>query len=536
MGNVCATFGNVCVTREDSDQDIQRKCEEFVSLWEEIRARLEDKAGLAKECNEVYHAECQKKNCQMLTKHEWQVITTDFVRRISCEDNRTRDRIYWAIEGKYPGPADMRITTETFMEFTDVALEVAERDLRERIEKLQKKQKAMATAGPPRPVRPSPAEGGPNSPTYGDAAILPSTPGRTALGSSPPPGGSFHMGPSAGPSAGPSPDMATPAAARAAQPYQDRQWGRAPAAGTWAGDDAAFVEKKSGTGSRAPVGDFSEPRKWGNANPFGSPVTPGKLPYDDVKTPQQHANAPPPSPADLAAGGTAQGPHGQPYSTPGPPLRYSGAGAGATGPPAPPAMLQQMKMTENSLPATSTAPGTQLGVPIDITSPALPPQATPTMVGNSAVSPVTDSQGPVKGGSHSLPPQLSKEAVEETRRRILSGILRVYVYNKNIELEAKMLALNPSPHSRRISILREDGLCEDSWEMEHLRCITQGISPSILKRPPSHDLAVAFRFNFKDDGKQEDRFLCIVFDSAENAQLATEAFRQLCNVPVIPAY
>mmetsp|Transcript_33906 Transcript_33906/g.85947 ORF Transcript_33906/g.85947 Transcript_33906/m.85947 type:complete len:336 (+) Transcript_33906:132-1139(+) len=118
--------------------------------------------------------------------------------------------------------------------------------------------------------------------------------------------------------------------------------------------------------------------------------------------------------------------------------------------------------------------------------------------------------------------------LDDMKRAILFGTLKIYVFNKHLELQAKKLALNP--HSRRISILRDDGLCEDSWEIDSLRCITQGIDSSILAEAPPPG-AASFRFKFQDSDT-EDRFLCVVFETQPDCILATEAFGQLCEVPV----
>lgn len=146
------------------------------------------------------------------------------------------------------------------------------------------------------------------------------------------------------------------------------------------------------------------------------------------------------------------------------------------------------------------------------------------------------ANGCYSGGTQRAPhPGASEfdELLEEMRRNILSGNLRVYVYNSNLELQAKRLALNPT--NRRISILRDvDGLCEDSWEMEHLCLITRGIDASILPVDPPPAAGGSFRFRFAEPG-QEDRFLCVVFESMDQCILATEAFGQLCEVEVTVA-
>lgn len=126
---------------------------------------------------------------------------------------------------------------------------------------------------------------------------------------------------------------------------------------------------------------------------------------------------------------------------------------------------------------------------------------------------------------------VQSETLEDVKNSILNGKLRVSVFNKHLQLEPKRLALNPK--SRRISILRDDGLCEDSWEVDNLRCVTEGIASTILADPPPSDRCMAFRFGFKELDA-EDRFLCVVLDTPGSGRLATEAFSQLCGVPITP--
>merc|ERR1740121_1558604 len=127
----------------------------------------------------------------------------------------------------------------------------------------------------------------------------------------------------------------------------------------------------------------------------------------------------------------------------------------------------------------------------------------------------------------------ASETLEDVKNAILNGKLRVSVFNKHLQLEPKRLALNQ--RARRISILREDGLCEDSWEVDNLRCVTEGIASTILADPPPADRCMAFRFGFKELDNEEDRFLCVVLDQAGTGRLATEAFSQLCGVPIAPS-
>jgi len=126
-----------------------------------------------------------------------------------------------------------------------------------------------------------------------------------------------------------------------------------------------------------------------------------------------------------------------------------------------------------------------------------------------------------------------QEEVEGVKSLILAGQLRVSVYNENLQLEPKRLALHPN--TRRISILSDAGLCEDSWEIDNLRCITEGIASTILPDPPLPELCMAFRFKFSGENANvdtEDRFLCVVFEDWTYTLLATEAFHQLCDVPI----
>jgi len=142
-------------------------------------------------------------------------------------------------------------------------------------------------------------------------------------------------------------------------------------------------------------------------------------------------------------------------------------------------------------------------------------------------------QGP-HGAGHGIVPQtgLPPDQVDSMKQLILAGRLPVSVFNKSIQLERKRLALDAGAH--RLSILRDTNELEDSWEVDHLHSITKGIPPSILPDPPSPDCALAFRFRFGNDG-EEDRFLCVVLDSAEICLLAVEAFSQMCSVPAVPA-
>merc|ERR1719464_1397978 len=140
-------MGNICVSREDSPREAARQLATYTSLWEEVVSKLCDNVGFSEECSRVYREECQKQGSQQLTKSQWRDMTVAFVSRISCEDQRTKEKIYCAVEALYPGPGDRAVSEATFGEFTRLALTLAERDLRERISRIQEKNGGMPPPG-----------------------------------------------------------------------------------------------------------------------------------------------------------------------------------------------------------------------------------------------------------------------------------------------------------------------------------------------------------------------------------------------------
>jgi len=150
--------------------------------------------------------------------------------------------------------------------------------------------------------------------------------------------------------------------------------------------------------------------------------------------------------------------------------------------------------------------------------------------------PVGGGVEPVKDGGMASPmgsdPRMDMPTMKEyeaVKRAILSGEMPVSVYNKHLQLEQKTLAYNDK--TRRISLHRTDGLCDDSWHADHLRCITRGIAATVLQDPPPADRGVAFRFHFRDGS--DDRFLCLVFNTKEQAFLSTQVFSTLCGVEIV---
>ncbi|CAJ1462258.1 unnamed protein product [Effrenium voratum] len=122
--------------------------------------------------------------------------------------------------------------------------------------------------------------------------------------------------------------------------------------------------------------------------------------------------------------------------------------------------------------------------------------------------------------------------VAEMRSTILRGELEVMVFNKRLQPEPRRLGLNPA--GKRMSILRTDGACEDSWDIDHLQCISFGIASNILPKPPPAEKTLSFRFQFQKYGN-EARYMCAMFEEGSSCRAAAAAFSQLCGVPVTAA-
>eukprot|EP00416_Gambierdiscus_australes_P044715 CAMPEP_0171117206 /NCGR_PEP_ID=MMETSP0766_2-20121228/91959_1 /TAXON_ID=439317 /ORGANISM="Gambierdiscus australes, Strain CAWD 149" /LENGTH=223 /DNA_ID=CAMNT_0011579705 /DNA_START=11 /DNA_END=679 /DNA_ORIENTATION=+ len=142
-------MGNVCATREDSPRETARQYETYTARWHEVIGRLSDDAGLTTECLRVYREECQKQGLQQLSKRQWQEMTGGYINRISCKDQRTKERIYCAVDDAYPGPGNRAVSEATFIELSRLVLTLAEQDLRAQISKFQQKQ----TGVPPTPPK-----------------------------------------------------------------------------------------------------------------------------------------------------------------------------------------------------------------------------------------------------------------------------------------------------------------------------------------------------------------------------------------------
>jgi hypothetical protein len=139
--------------------------------------------------------------------------------------------------------------------------------------------------------------------------------------------------------------------------------------------------------------------------------------------------------------------------------------------------------------------------------------------------------------------EFSPQEVQKMMRRITSadGGLKVQVYNQDLQLTPKRLAVNMQQGKIGIFDVVEAegaGYISATFDLPDLKCITQGISQSIMEHPPPPEVALGFRFSTESadaKNRSQDKFLCFVFDTPVNCRLAAEAFSQLCGVPVAPA-
>jgi len=470
-------MGNSCITREDSPREACRQYEHCNALWTEVVVLLGDEVGFQEESARIYREECTKQGIRQLTKQQWREMTAKFIRRISDDDIRTKEKIYEAVDALHPGPDERPVSEVKFGEFTKVALTCAEIDLRSRLAKIQERHGgAMPVQG---------AMGG----HHGSHVAPPQTITSLPPGQMPPQQDNFHRPVN-------TQLLQVPPSAQRLQEAQ-RQQAEQEARLQQLIQMQQQAQANHGTpqdfhGQAPQTMDFSaQPPQtltssWQHSQeqqpPYGGPI-----PRTQVQAPDGwHSNGP--GHEDWAGGGPSI--HERPVGT------NQHAGSSYAG-------QATMDAMGGINPYNSVSPSK---LP-DLTSQHLVPPST--------------------GQLASYP--FAQEEVEAVKNLILAGQLRVSVFNENLQLEPKRLALHPN--TRRISILSDAGLCEDSWEIDNLKCITEGIASTILADPPSPELSMAFRFKFKD-ADAEDRFLCVVFDQPDVTLLATEAFGQLCDVPV----
>eukprot|EP00929_Paragymnodinium_shiwhaense_P000211 TRINITY_DN100459_c0_g1_i1.p1 TRINITY_DN100459_c0_g1~~TRINITY_DN100459_c0_g1_i1.p1 ORF type:complete len:398 (+),score=95.67 TRINITY_DN100459_c0_g1_i1:42-1235(+) len=150
--------------------------------------------------------------------------------------------------------------------------------------------------------------------------------------------------------------------------------------------------------------------------------------------------------------------------------------------------------------------------------------------GNGSIPKTTNALGlgSTRPRSSSKTPQ---QELDSVKRDILGGQLKIMVCVGPTKREAKRLSVDP--RQQRICLLREeDGRCEDSWPLDSLRSISRGISTILMDVPPPRDVCASFRLQGPASAEDDELFLCVVFDSPGVARLATQAFSELCEVPL----
>mmetsp|Transcript_85458 Transcript_85458/g.189821 ORF Transcript_85458/g.189821 Transcript_85458/m.189821 type:complete len:571 (+) Transcript_85458:1-1713(+) len=564
-------MGSVCASREEGPQEELRQYETYTSLWQEVIARLSDDGAFGNECTRVYREECARCCVQQLTKQQWREMTTAFVGRVSCGDQRTKERIYRAVEGSYPGPGERIISEETFREFTRLAMTIAERDLRERISKMQEKH-----GGAPPGLTPRQAVGlGTLQPgrQVPDAAE-PSPVLRWVSGEAFAPGRSEPLAPP--------PEMYqqrlhVPKSAQRLQEMQRQQAQQEEHLQKLLRQQQQEMQQQAHQQTEDVMQQQKmqqqleyQQQQWQQVQQNLSQVQQQQR-EDNLQSQQNHERwrsthhvsfgnldqslLPVQQPEQVAPAQT-QLDHLQPHweqpqqhmptLQPGQTLDQDWQARQLQARQVPHLGATDIEQTlqEGSMQGSYGDQDSPDQVSCVVLDPLDGSCGGTDGRGRSGIDPTRDFgelKPPALGGTPVASPIANSEmpplaawpqpspSIEEMKSRILCGNLRVSVFNKNLEVEVKRLALNPN--TRRISILRGDGLCEDSWETDHLQCIVRGIANTILAEPPPPERSVAFRFKFKEFDA-EDRFLCVVFDSAEEALLATEAFGQLCSVPV----
>lgn len=439
----------------------------------EVLSRLNDSERLSLECAQYYHEACLTCGAQELTLEQWQDMTSTFVDRVSLNDPRRKERTYKMVEQLCPKSEMM--TENMFTKCTVAVLTLAERDLRERIMKLQAKY-----AGAPGSAK-------------SIAHLDPVTP--LMLDSHPPwPESHLSMPVSSEPELR-GDDLrrefnldAPPSLFEQTPPVTARNFDKGKRH-MWQSLDLQDSLSTSSTMA-------------GSANQRGSPASTG------LQTPVEE--------------------------------------------------LRSRQFFNPSVPSTGTQDCVEelhssqsLDVTLRRCIPSMSgPSASPEHSGLGGYtqyrslsagfgsyrdeSNVTSNTGRLQQATERRPvcAMYSADPLEQMKHDILHGDLQVFVYNKQFQLEVKKLALDHS--SKRMYILGHDGVCDDFLEIDGLISISQGVSTAIMDDPPPPERAIAFRFGFAES-RAEDSFLCVVFDYAETAQLASQAFSELCGVPVIHA-
>lgn len=509
----------VCTSRDEAPDDLQRQFDECTHLWHEVTAKLTDDVSFADECRQVYREECEKRKKSPLTKADWQEIMGGFVDRIACEDQRTKTRIYTAVEEKCPGPATTPLSEAAFQELSRISLTLAERDLRERIAKLKEKTKGASAA--PVPVT--------SAVNWWESSLqqFTSPAGATGAADSKAGGGFAETAPSwlwPFPTTAEAPDLHPPGEL-ADPPGSATEEEKVPA------PKASPVEAVLSGGGRTPPRTASVPQSAPpgafRSLPPDSPLTQGIQELERKQVEQERRLQ-----QLLQSDFMSSGLRSAPPSGARQPLDVLSQGLSQRSPIA-------SEVDRRSHPSMASTQYRQAGEQSDTVS-ELPPRQTQRDSVFSTASDLSVDQfscvmmpnGEVQRAGAPGGPGLAdtwggEEAKKEVRQQLLAGQLQAYVFNHLHQLELKRLSLCMVTH--RLSILRQNGQTEDSFEISSLAGIKKGIDSSVLPEPPPPDRALSFVFRLREG---EERYLCVVFASAASCALAVTAFQELTRVQV----
>jgi len=167
-----------------------------------------------------------------------------------------------------------------------------------------------------------------------------------------------------------------------------------------------------------------------------------------------------------------------------------------------------------------------------------PPSGMPSPVQRSPprtpVTPPTQSPSTISRGAKQdpdAPVAQNGTGVENMKRLILDGLLRVGVFNQKLEVEWKNLKViadvDPVTEQtvmKQLAISDEAGGNNAAFQISDIVGISQGVTANIMDKPPPADRVVAFQFL--------DGTLCILFEDPGTCSLALKALKQICQVPV----
>lgn len=485
-------MGNVCLSREEQPDEDFKIYQKYKKLQEEVCSTLGNRERFADECGLSYRAACESRKVQRLNKPLMMEMTRCFLQKLACDDDpRMVAKIYSSLERQFPKDDEV-IPEASFKDFIQDVLMSIDRDISEKLRKLEMRYPGV----PATQVRYNEYDEGMEESfqqRYSRLGVRDSQMQEQKLQDRDAQGVAFSE-------AQERERLKADEQFRAAEEQRLRQ-------SLQSSEMNATFDPNQGSLGRRPL-----------------PSSSGQERLQMLQS----------------RGGVAPAPS---YADP-PPTQPRG-----------PLSAAQLQMHLNSLeqqsdgrpPATqqvgSPPPPNYTSLAQDSSSPPLLPRA---VAAQSTLSPGSPGQ-PLPSANQPVAavlPDYSQEDVERMKHQITADTdgLKVQVYNQYLQLEPKRLSLNIQLGKIGIFDVGEGGLGYPTafFDIPDLKCITQGISQSIVEAPPPAELALGFRFsqelpdsNGKD--RSQDKFLCFVFDSADMCILAGEAFSQLCGVPVAPA-